>query len=140
MNKYTIYQIIHKLYPHCYIGCTKDFKGRIAVHKTYCNQHKKRNIYDKMNMNGGWEAYDIVVLEEFVCNNRQDAEKVENKWLQKMEDEMMVMNSYKRNMGIVPIGCTNKSYYRNREKYQLDARLKYYKKLAEGFAPGAINQ
>ena len=141
MNKYTIYQIIHKQFPHCYIGCTKDLAGRIAVHKTYCNQGKKRNIYDKMNENGGWNAYDVIVLEEFVCMNRTDAERVENKWIQKLEKQMMVMNTYKLNMGgIVPMDCKNPSYYKHREQRQLESRLHYYKKVAESFAPGEINQ
>jgi len=138
MNKYTIYQIIHKQFPHCYIGCTKDLPGRIAVHKTYCNQKKDRYIYNKMNLNGGWEAYEIIVLEEFVCMSRSDAEKIENKWLKKMEDQMMVMNTYKRHMGIVPVDCKHPSYYANREQRQLVSRLNYYKKLANSFAPDAV--
>jgi hypothetical protein len=93
-----------------------------------------------MNLNGGWNAYDVIVLEEFVCMNRTDAERVENKWIQKIEKEMPMLNSYKRCMGIIPIDCKNPNYYKHREQRQLESRLNYYKKLAEGFAPGAINQ
>jgi hypothetical protein len=91
-----------------------------------------------MNMNGGWDAYNVVILEEFVCNSRTDAEKIENKWLKKMEDEMMVMNTYKRNMGIVPVDCKNPYYYKHRQEKQLESRLNYYKKIANSFAPGAL--
>ena len=137
MNKYTIYQIIHKQFPHCYIGCTKNLPSRIAVHKTYCNQGLNRNIYNKINMNGGWNAYDVVILEQFACMSRTDAETRENYWIKKMESDMMIMNTYKRNMKIVPIDCKNPSYYANREQRQLEARLNYYKKIANSFAPGA---
>jgi group I intron endonuclease len=137
MNKYTIYQIIHKQFPHCYIGCTKDLNRRIAVHKTYCNQQKSRYLYDKMNLNGGWDAYDVVILEEFVCMSRTDAETRENYWIKKMESDMMIMNTYKCNMGSVPIGCKNPYYYKHRQEKQLESRLNYYKKIANSFAPGA---
>jgi hypothetical protein len=89
-------------------------------------------------LNGGWSAYDVIVLEEFVCMSRTDAEKVENKWIQKYEKDMQLINTYKRNIGSVPVGCKNPYYYKNREKKQLASRLQYYKKIANSFAPGGL--
>jgi hypothetical protein len=51
---------------------------------------------------------------------------------------MMVMNTYKRNMGIVPVDCKNPYYYKHRQEKQLESRLNYYKKIANSFAPGAL--
>jgi hypothetical protein len=83
-----------------------------------------------MNLNGGWNAYDVVILEEFVCMSRTDADKIENKWIKKMEAEMMILNTYKLNMGSIPANCKNPIYYANREQRQLESRLNYYKKIA----------
>lgn len=137
MNKYTIYQIKHNVCKHSYIGCTKDLTARLAVHKTYANQGKPRNLYNVINENGGWTAYEVIILEEFVCMNRTDAEQRENYWIKKFEGQMMMMmNTYKRNMGSLPEECKNPYYYKNRLQKQLESRLNYYKKLAH---PGRFN-
>jgi hypothetical protein len=90
-----------------------------------------------MNLNGGWDAYNIIVLEEFVCMSRTDAETRENFWIKKYEKDMIIMNSYKRNMGSIPDDCKNPYYYKNRQQKQFESRLNYYKKISNRFATGA---
>jgi len=126
-TKYTIYQIKHKQLPHCYIGSTKNFYGRVAVHKTYYKQGIERQLYNTMQQNGGWDSYDIIPLEEFECSNRTEAESRENHWIKRFEGEMELLNTYKRSMGSIPEGTTRKWYYKSREHHMQLSREYYYK-------------
>jgi hypothetical protein len=102
-----------------------------------------------MRLNGGWESYDIIVLEEFDCLCRVDAEQRENYYIHKYEDEMQLLNTYKRCMTDIPEDVKHKWYYRQRLYNMQKGRLYYYKNReavlarmkakydADGFAPGA---
>lgn len=128
--KYTIYQIKHKEHPHCYIGVTRNVYGRIAVHKTHYTQGLKRHLYNTMRLNGGWESYDIIPLEEFECSNRTEAESRENDWIRKTESQMELLNTYKRSLGCIPEGTNRKWYYKSRE-HHMEYGRNYYSKNRE---------
>ena len=80
-----------------------------------------------MQLNGGWDSYDIIPLEEFECSNRTEAECRENVWIKRFEGEMELLNTYKRSIGSIPEGTTNKSYYKSREHNMQLSREYYYK-------------
>lgn len=123
MPKYTIYQIIHREIPHCYIGSTKHYSARCALHKNHYKT-KDRLIYNTMKLNGGWDAYEFRVLEEFDCESRGDAEEKETEWIRRMENEMDVLNTNKRD--VVPEGNPNRWYYKNRAEYINKSKAYYY--------------
>ena len=129
--KYTIYKIQHCVFPHCYIGATRNFKARIALHKTHYHKGIKRHLYDTMRLNGGIESYDIIVIEQFDCLSRVDAEQRENFWINKYEDEMQLLNTYKRCMSDIPEDVKHKWYYRQRLHNMQKGRLYYYKNREE---------
>jgi hypothetical protein len=80
-----------------------------------------------MQLNGGWEAYDIIPLEELECSNRTEAESRENYWIQRFEGEMELLNTYKLSLGSVPEASNRKWYYKSREHHMQSSREYYYK-------------
>lgn len=117
-TKYAIYQIKHKIIPHCYIGVTKNWSNRFQVHKAMYKT-KNTKLYDTMKRNGGLDCYEFMVLEEFECENRREAEKYETQWIQRMEeDKIELLNSYKLEMNPTKLRKTSNAinyYYRNRK-------------------------
>lgn len=67
-----------------YVGSTTDFTSRKRSHKNACNSPTNRNyhlkIYQTIRANGGWDNWTIVVIENFPCNNGEQARTRERYW------------------------------------------------------------
>lgn len=124
MPKYTIYQIIHKTMPNCYIGSTKNYSARCALHKNHYNT-KDILLYNTMKENGGWDSYEFRVLEEMECETRGEAEEKETEWLRRFEPEMDILNTNKRND--IKDDNPNKWYYKKRSDYISKSKAYYYR-------------
>jgi hypothetical protein len=69
-----IYKIQHKENKELiYIGYTTNFKKRQQEHKLKCkdqiNFKRPSHLYKIINSNGGWDAFDMTIVESFFCNN-----------------------------------------------------------------------
>ena len=77
-----------------YIGCTTDFRSRKAHHKTSCNNNKDKNhnmpVYQFIRSHGGWDNWDMVLIETCKCENSLDAKKKER---QHMEQQQATLNT-----------------------------------------------
>jgi len=66
-----------------YVGSTTNFKGRKQSHKKICNGDEKSykdwnlKIYQMIRENGGWDNWDMIMIEEFPCENKRQLEKRE---------------------------------------------------------------
>ena len=74
-SKSVIYKIQHnETESLCYIGSTCNFKNRKHNHKNYCyNENGKAynyKLYQMIRNNGGWDAFRMVVIEEFPCESK----------------------------------------------------------------------
>ena len=60
-----------------YVGHTTNINDRIRCHKDNCNYPKNKKyhfkVYDFIRNNGGWDNWNIIVLEEYPCNSYTDA-------------------------------------------------------------------
>ena len=60
-----------------YVGSTTNIKNRIRHHKDSCNYPKNKHyyykVYEFIRNNGGFDNWDIIVLEEYPCNSFSDA-------------------------------------------------------------------
>jgi hypothetical protein len=54
-----------------YVGSTTNFSRRKREHKNDCNNKNSKN-YQFIRANGGWDNFDMILLEEFPCNNRTE--------------------------------------------------------------------
>lgn len=105
-----------------YVGHTTDFPNRKRGHKNACNnpQHKNYNlkVYKFIRANGEWNNWSMIMLEEFSCENKLQAEQRERYWLETLKATL--------NIGI-PTRTKQEYYLDNKEiilerakQYQLD--------------------
>lgn len=69
MSHYIFYKIVCEDCPdYIYIGSTKSFRSRKNQHKNSCNNidNKKNNlkIYNKIRENGGWDNWNMIIIDE----------------------------------------------------------------------------
>ena len=76
-----IYKICCDDTEEFYIGSTTDFTRRKSQHKSACNNENNKNhtskIYQTIREYGGWDNWRMVVVEEYPCENKREAEKRE---------------------------------------------------------------
>ena len=62
-----------------YVGHTTNFKARKNQHNSSCNNEKQKShslrVYKFIRENGGWENWEMILVEAFSCNNRLEAER-----------------------------------------------------------------
>ena len=72
-----------------YIGSTCNFIKRRYQHKTGCNNpnDKKHNlyVYRFIREKGGWDNWDIYMIEQFNCSTKIQKEQVERGWIESMK-------------------------------------------------------
>jgi len=70
-----------------YVGSTTNFKRRKNEHKASCNNPKKNNsnVYKFINLNGGFNNWDMVLIEKFECNEKLELLKRERYYLELLE-------------------------------------------------------
>lgn len=69
-----------------YVGLTTDLRNRRNTHKCHCNNVKcsqyNSYMYRFIRDNGGWDNWQIVVVENFPCQNKTEGEQRERYWLE----------------------------------------------------------
>mgnify|MGYP003652635705 CR=1 FL=1 len=73
-----------------YVGSTCNFTRRKSEHKKCC--HKPTNysnfylkVYKFIRENGGWDNWDMIMLEQFSCENKRQKEMKEREWIEKLK-------------------------------------------------------
>ena len=90
-SKSCIYKIASKdaSIEDIYIGSTCNFVKRRWGHKNVCNNtnHKTHNryMYRFIRETGGWENWDIYMIEQFSCNTKIQKEQVERGWVESLK-------------------------------------------------------
>ena len=111
-NKALIYKIVPKDLDrkYCYIGSTCNFIKRKSQHKENCNPNSKKSslpIYQHIIKNGGWEEFEMFLVEYYPCETKLE--------LHKRERECKEI--YNDNLGCKVPTRTRKEYYQdNKEK------------------------
>lgn len=96
-----------------YIGHTTDKIRRKQGHKnTYNNPNSKKYnyyVYEFIRNNGGWNNWSMIVVEEYPCENKNQAELRERHWI---ETESATLNTY------IPTRTHKEYCEENKEKYK----------------------
>jgi hypothetical protein len=93
-NKTIIYKLCCKDVgiTEFYVGHTTNFNQRKREHKKCCvnEENKDYNIYvhQFIRNNGGWENWDMVLIENYSCENRLDALKRERHWIETLQAKL----------------------------------------------------
>jgi len=91
MNNYEksfIYKIVCKdlSINDCYVGSTTNFNSRRRDHKSNCNNPKIKKynykVYEFIRDNGGWDNWDMIMVEEFPCDNKLQLHRREREFIE----------------------------------------------------------
>ncbi len=98
-SKTIIYKIQHKEIDELlYVGSTTDFTRRKAQHKRICNNVNGRTynskIYKMIRDNGNFDMFNIIVIKDFPCNNKQEALAEEDRCMREMKSNMNTIRAY----------------------------------------------
>jgi|LakMenEpi03Aug12_release.lakeMendotaPanAssembly.Ray.scaffolds.fasta_scaffold402960_2 hypothetical protein len=66
---------------YCYVGSTTDFTKRKSDHKRVCNNPNSKSyklkLYTTIRENGGWSNWSTVLVENYPCDNGEQARQRE---------------------------------------------------------------
>ena len=125
-SKMIIYKIQHNEKPELlYIGSTTNFKMRKSTHKSTCNNENSKGynilVYKMIRDNDGWDAFSMIQIKEFPCNNIRESEA----------EEYRLMHELKASLNICRYtGENRKEYiqeYRKINKEHLNEQSKEYR-------------
>ncbi len=116
-----IYKIVCKdlNMNHIYIGHTTDFIRRKCKHKQDCNNPEAKNyhvkLYKTIRENGGWDNWDMILVEDFPCKNKLEASARERYYYELLNGSL---NTNKPNRNL-------KEYYQDNKDKILEYQNNY---------------
>ena len=121
-SKTVIYKIFCKdlNITDIYIGSTTDFNKRKNQHKNDCNNenYRKYNIklYQFIRNNGGWDNFEMIIVEEYSCNSKLEAEIKERYFIEEL----------KSNLNCIIPTRSKKEYYQDKKEHIKVIHKNYY--------------
>jgi len=89
-SKCQIYKLVCKdpKIKDCYVGNTCNWIKRKSLHKHAVNFESNKGHNEKKSVtirkNGGWDNWEMVLIENFPCENDLQARSKEREWLEKL--------------------------------------------------------
>jgi hypothetical protein len=68
-----------------YIGSTCNFRARKAEHKYRLNKNNNRKVYQFIRDNGGWDNWDMVMIQQESVENKLQKEKLEREYIDELK-------------------------------------------------------
>ena len=85
-NNSCIYKISKENF--IYIGSTCNYNQRMRQHKSICNNINSKSynlkIYQTIRLNGGWDEFEKVVIQNVCCENRKELHEIEGEFIKKI--------------------------------------------------------
>ena len=82
----------------CYVGHTTDMSKRKWGHKSVCNNDKNKGhnhkIYKIIRENGGWDNWNMLLVEKFPCKDNSEACKREREVYEQIDAKMNTVRPY----------------------------------------------
>jgi putative cell wall-binding protein len=126
-SKSVIYKIQHLNDDNLlYIGSTTNFTKRKNKHKRDCKTSKSK-VYEMIRGNGGWYCFNMIVIKEFPCKNKQELLIEEDNTMREMNS---TLNDHRAHLTKEDKLIYEKQYYATHQ----EKLLKYQKEY------NAINQ
>jgi len=134
-----IYKIEHiDNHDLVYVGHTTNFTKRKYQHKSSCKNESSKEynlkVYQMIRENGGWEAFKMIEVEKYACNDKREASRRENEIMEELKANMNKIKSFVTEEEILErmrqYAENNKDRYKvyrenNKELYK-ERRKKYY--------------
>lgn len=93
-SKAVIYKLVSKDLEtkECYVGSTTSFSKRKHKHKSNCRNEKTKYhdlyVYQFIRDHGGWESWDMVLVENYPCETKLELESRERYWIEKLNAKL----------------------------------------------------
>ena len=104
-----------------YVGSTLNFKKRKSEHKTKCYREKDKaynyKVYQFIRANGGWDNFDMILIEQYEAKSKLDLHARERHWLETLN---ATLNGY------IPTR-TDAEYYKDNIEYYNEYHKQYRK-------------
>jgi hypothetical protein len=75
-----------------YVGHTTDFTKRKCQHKYCCNNENSLshnlNVYKFIRDNGNWDNWEMIMVEQYPCQNKLEAHERERHWLETLNAKL----------------------------------------------------
>lgn len=72
----------------CYVGHTLNFKNRKSAHKNLCyncnSADYEKKLYQFIRANGGWEHFDMILIDTLNMENNLEARRQERKYIEEL--------------------------------------------------------
>jgi len=123
-----IYKIVSKdlNLNFIYVGSTTDFIRRKTGHKSACynekNKHHNAKIYKNIRENGGWEAFEMLEIEKYECNDGNEARTRERFWMENLNANLNTLKA-----------ITTKEEYKEYHNKWHENNKEYLKDYAENY-------
>ena len=76
-----------------YVGSTTNFANRKNGHKTTCNNENYKQyhykIYEFIRNNGGWESFNMILIENYKCNDSNELTSREQHFINEFKTHIM---------------------------------------------------
>jgi len=133
-----IYIIKHKTdnTKKVYVGSTNDFKRRISQHRKNCNNEKNKKynfkLYQYLRENGGFYMYEIIILECYVCNFKNELYYKEDDYIKIYDNNLNSKRAYLTYEEYKKKNNENaKKYYEEHRQERNEYKKKYYEENKE---------
>jgi hypothetical protein len=116
----------------CYVGHTTDMTKRKWGHKSVCNNEKNKGhnhkIYKIIRENGGWDNWNMLLVEKFPCKDKYDACKREREVYEEIDAKMNTVRPYLTQEEIKQYHKQyDKQYYQTNKEYKKEKFKEYNK-------------
>jgi hypothetical protein len=134
--------IIYKLVSNdlnikeCYVGSTTNFTKRKHDHKRDCNNCDRKAYnqkkYQFIRANGGWDAWCMIEIEKYPCNDNNEARTRERFWFEQLNANLNVKmpirteEEYKEYSKIYQHTEQRKEYMENHKEQASERSRIYY--------------
>lgn len=115
----------------CYVGQTSDFDKRKSTHKSNCNNDKSAAynyvVYKYIRDNGGWDAFEIEVLEIIKDGYEETAGHRELYWIQQKHADL------NKQMPTRTTKESQKAYYEQHKQQIIERHQRYVEEHKEQY-------
>ena len=149
-NNTQFYKIVCKdlTVKECYIGHTTNFSTRKSVHKHNTNNAEAKDhnmhVYQFIVANGGWENFDMILIETKSCNGKIEACKFEREFIEQLNATLnsnrpIVTRAEKKEHCRLYALSHSKTYYQSHRAQILKQKQEYYiRKKHESFSSAEV--
>jgi len=90
-----IYKFVSKdsSIKNCYVGHTVNFSVRKRHHKSDYIKYPGRRLYKFISENGGWDNWDMIIIETINCKNNSEAKLREEYWIKELNAHLNMNKS-----------------------------------------------